>query len=253
MANFRCPYCERDQYVTDPKSHSPTVQFSLVENAEGTIGARFTAVSCANPDCRRTTIRLRLTRMGKDVNGRSVFDPRIPPFFFEQIMPRSTGRVYPEYIPKVLLEDYHEAWLIKDLSPKAAATLVRRCLQGMIRDFCNIKKGTLNEEIKALRALIEKSEAPQGVSIQTVDAIDQVRGIGNIGAHMEKDIDLIVPVEPGEVDLLLGLVEMLFDEWYIARHRRDERLTAIAAMAEEKEALRKGVPPKGALEVDDNA
>jgi hypothetical protein len=44
-------------------------------------------------------------------------------------------------------------------------------------------------------------------------------GLGNIGAHMEADVNVIVDVEAGEAKLLIGLIETLVDEWYVARHR----------------------------------
>ena len=114
----------------------------------------------------------------------------------------------------------------------------------MIRDFCNINdKRTLNDEIKALKALVDGGQAPSGVTEESVEAIDQVRGIGNIGAHMEKDIDLIVEVDPNEAQVLIELVEMLFDEWYVARHQRKERLERIRSIAEEKQGAKKGLIP----------
>ncbi len=51
---------------------------------------------------------------------------------------------------------------------------------------------------------------------------------------MEKDIDLIVEVDPGEAQALIGLAEKLFEEWYVARHNRQQRLARIAAIAAEK-------------------
>tara|TARA_Y100000780_G_C13578217_1_gene375656 strand:- start:201 stop:824 length:624 start_codon:yes stop_codon:yes gene_type:complete len=150
------------------------------------------------------------------------------------LLPESKAKRQPEYIPLALREDYVEACKIRDLSPKAAATLARRCLQGMIRDFCDIRKRTLFDEIKKLREKIDEGNAPKGVSAETMDAIDAVKAIGNIGAHMEKEIDLIVEVDPGEAQSLIELIEMLFDEWYIARHERQERLTRIKSIAAEK-------------------
>ncbi|MGT2429378.1 hypothetical protein ACU4HD_12705 [Cupriavidus basilensis] len=46
----------------------------------------------------------------------------------------------------------------------------------------------------------------------TWDSIEAVRKIGNIGARMEKDIDVIVDVEPEEAGLLIGLIESLIDD-----------------------------------------
>ena len=51
----------------------------------------------------------------------------------------------------------------------------------MIRDFCNISKPRLIEEIKELRTRVQDGKAPLGVQADTVEAIDHVRGIGNIG------------------------------------------------------------------------
>ena len=76
--------------------------------------------------------------------------------------------------------------------------------------------------------------APPGVTPESVEAIDKVREIGNIGAHMEKDVDLIVDIEPGEAQILIELIEMLFEEWYVARHIRQERLARVAAVSVEK-------------------
>lgn len=73
-----------------------------------------------------------------------------------------------------------------------------------------------------------------------MEAIDQVRGIGNIGAHMEKDIDLIVDVDPNEAKVLIEHVEMLFEEWYVSRHVCQERLERIKLIAETKQEAQKG-------------
>ena len=87
----------------------------------------------------------------------------------------------------------------------------------MIRDFWHIKKKNLKLEIDALKV---KVEAP------IWKAIDSVRAMGNIGAHMEKDINLIIDVEPKEAELLIGLIEILLKEWYIVRHERENYLRA---------------------------
>ena len=54
----------------------------------------------------------------------------------------------------------------------------------------------------------------------TWDAIDAVRKVGNIGAHIEKDINVIIDVEPREAELLIGLIEMLLKDWYVVREER---------------------------------
>ncbi len=124
-----------------------------------------------------------------------------------------------------LRDDYQEACLIKYKSPKASATLCRRCLQGIIRDFWGIKKSRLIDEIAALE---EKVDA------RTWQAIDSVRHVGNIGAHMEKDVDLIIDVDPEEAALLIWLIETLFEEWYVERHEKELKMQKIIQVAQEK-------------------
>lgn len=51
------------------------------------------------------------------------------------------------------------------------------------------------------------------------------------GAHMTEVDGKIVNVDQDEARQLLGLIEMLFSDWYVARHKRRERLAAIEAMA----------------------
>lgn len=139
-------------------------------------------------------------------------------------------KIFPDYVPIAIRNDYAEAYSILQLSPKAAATLARRCLQGMIHDFWNIHEKNLNAEITALRDKVS--------SIQW-QAIDALRKIGNIGAHMEQDVDRIVDVEPDEAQKLLSLIELLVDKWYVSRHDEEQMLLEIKALADQKEQERK--------------
>jgi hypothetical protein len=139
--------------------------------------------------------------------------------------PRSFAKQFPDYIPEAIKADYEEACLIRDLSPKASATLSRRCIQGIIRDYWGVKKGRLVDEINDIKEKVDSL---------TWQAIDSVRSIGNIGAHMEKDINLIVDVEPKEAQLLIGLIEVLLKDWYVARQERKNRLESIINVAKVK-------------------
>ncbi|MDI2112227.1 DUF4145 domain-containing protein [Commensalibacter nepenthis] len=103
------------------------------------------------------------------------------------LLPDGLAKTFPDYIPKVILDDYKEACLIKDKSPKASATLSGRCLQGMIRDFWKVEAPNLYQEINQIKDKIDSD---------LYDAIDVSRQIGNIGAHMEKDINVIIDVDP---------------------------------------------------------
>ena len=126
--------------------------------------------------------------------------------------------------------DYEEASAILHLSPKASATLSSRCLQGMIRDFFQISKSNLFEEINAIK---DKIPADQWA------VLDGVRRIGNIGAHMEKDINLIVDIEPDEAQKLIKLIELLLQQWYIERHNQQELFADIIGIDQAKQQERK--------------
>lgn len=106
----------------------------------------------------------------------------------------------------------------------------------MIRDFCGISKSRFVDEIKELKEAIDTNAAPAGVSGKTIDAIDSVRSIGNIGAHMERDINVIVDLYPDEAQMLIELIELLFSEWYVARQQRQECLARVTSLSAAKKA-----------------
>jgi hypothetical protein len=153
------------------------------------------------------------------------------------LIPASKAKVFPSYVPQPILDDYKEACVIHDLSPKASATLSRRCLQGMIRGFWGISKSRLIDEIEAIKDKVDPL---------TWKAIDAVRGIGNIGAHMEKDINLIIDVEPNEASQLINLIEILIRDWYINRYEREKSLQSVVELGKAKDSQKKGdeEPPK---------
>ena len=149
-----------------------------------------------------------------------------------RLVPSSRARSYPDYVPSPVRQDYEEACAIEQASPKAAATLARRALQGMIRDYWGVEgERTLWHEIEELK------EEP-GVSSETWEALDSVRKVGNIGAHMERDINVIIDVEPSEAAALIELIEMLIEEWYIARDRRRQSLERVKQIGDAKDAAR---------------
>jgi hypothetical protein len=111
-------------------------------------------------------------------------------------------------------------------------------LQGIIRDFWRgkIKPGRLAKEIEQLEDKVDD---------ETWQAIDGVRSVGNIGAHMEEDINVIVDVEPHEAQLLVELIEILLRDWYVAREQKRLHLEAIRKLSAEKESARKVKKGKG--------
>lgn len=215
MSGFKCPFCGQNMSVSHDTYFSFTASFgrtSITGNAPNS-HMLLQIYKCPNGDCNKETI----IAQGESgyMDNQTV-----------HIYPEAIYIHFPEYIPQAIRCDYEEACIIKDRSPKAAATLARRCLQGMIRDFWNITgKRNLYEEINSIQDKIPASQ---------FRAIDAVRKIGNIGAHMEKDVNQIVDVEPEEAESLLRLIELLLDKWYIAKHEEDELCSSILKISEEK-------------------
>ena len=216
---WTCPFCNRGATITDSNFSSRDFVFDD-NNKDGNLILRTSATTCPNKECREYELKANLFKHDPHT-GRTVGGALLR----WQLRPSSSAKVFPEYVPKPIVDDYTEACIIRDLSPKASATLSRRCLQGIIRDFWGISKNRLVDEINELKAKIDPA---------TWQAIDAVRNIGNIGAHMEKDINLVIDVEPQEAQLLIGLIEILLKDWYVARHERQAHLAGIVALAASK-------------------
>lgn len=174
----------------------------------------FYYIKCSNNSCNKFSI------IGYNKSTNKQWD----------IQPENVYKIYPDYIPQQIRDDYREASMIVDKSPRAAATLLRRCLQGMIHDFWNITEKNLNAEITCLK---------DRISTSLWKAIDGIRSIGNIGAHMENDVNVIIDIDENEARKLLQLIELLFNKWYITRHDEEELYNDISECAEEKETQRK--------------
>ena len=106
----------------------------------------------------------------------------------------------------------------------------------MIRDFGGVKPDTLYKEILALEKSVSEGTAPRGVSEDSIEAITALRKVGNIGAHMEADVNVIVDVDSNEAQVLIELIESLIDDWYVESHKRQQRFAKAVALGKEKAA-----------------
>jgi len=221
---YTCPFCGRDATITD-ENHWTFFDRMEHETASGLQAVGGSITICPNPKCKRFSLNVYNYDAEQLATGfRVKGQPRV-----WRLIPPSKAKVFPDYIPKQIRDDYEQACLILELSPKASASQSRRCLQGMIRDFWGIRRDRLIDEIEAIKDKVDP---------QTWQAIDAVRSIGNIGAHMEKDVNLIIDVDPEEADFLVWLIETLLRDWYITKRLREENLKTIAEIAESKKKAR---------------
>ena len=224
---WTCPFCGRDTTIVNSNLHVDGT-FLTIKNADGFRHATTSFVVCPNETCGKFTLSFYLhealfvNHVGWKQNDSILKEWRL--------IPQSDAKVFPEYIPKAIRADYLEASSVKELSPKASATLARRCLQGMIRDFWQVKKKNLKAAIDAIKSKVDGD---------TWKAIEAIRKVGNIGAHMEKDVNLVIDVEPDEAEKLIALIELLMSEWYIARQTRKDLTTDLIVLAEKKNAAKK--------------
>lgn len=226
MSNqFVCPFCSTTVALTDD-THKTSKTYSYLKTSPINNGNGITSYKAIDemelyyrycPSCEKVAIKA--MGIGSQFQGK-----------VWNIFPDSNAKQLPEYIPSAIVQDYEEACKIVNLSPKSSATLSRRCLQGMIRDYWNVSKNSLLDEINAISGKVDP---------ETSDVLHSIRKIGNIGAHPERDINLVVDIEEGEAQDLLLFLEYLFDEWYIKRHDRKSMLARIKDLSTSKQEARK--------------
>ncbi len=219
MAGFKCPFCGEIMSLTPETKTGYVLNFGCVFHLNAKLMVPHLELQiyrCPNDHCQKETI----IATGKNgyIDGGVV-----------NIYPEAIFQNFPDYVPEAIRADYEEACIICKKSPKAAATLARRCLQGIIHDFWDIHEKNLNAEVTELKKHVPAAQWK---------AIDAVRSIGNIGAHMEHDVNMIVDVTPDEASALLKLIEHLIAKWYIDRHESEELYEGITAMGEEKQQSR---------------
>ncbi len=209
MATFRCPFCQHDVALSYQTYSGYRINDNGVSESSRPETVKIHFYTC--PNCERFTIKL-------DGLSRELKDLHI------DVFPRSSARQYPDYVPEHIRSDYEEACAIVDLSPKASATLSRRCIQGMIRDFWGITRSRLIDEINALDEVIPATQK---------QALHALRKVGNIGAHPNISVSEIIDIEPADAKKLIALIEFFLNGWYVERHAQEQLLSDVIALADD--------------------
>lgn len=233
--SWQCPVCGHHSSIGEvDRNWGASVLCTSKGKEEGVVfllSHRLTR--CPNEKCKEHSLSVtashgKLTSKAGDYPVRAQADKPISSITFLPAVPKPLSA----HVGMGVRQDFEEAYRIRELSPKASATLSRRALQGMIREFWGVTKPQLWQELATI-----KGECDTAIYA----AMMGVKSIGNIGAHPERDVNLIVDVEPGEALQLLDLILLLDAEWYMARAAREARLASLAAMASAKDEVRKGV------------
>ncbi len=216
---WHCPFCNTEQTVTDDGRQVTFSDLTLV-NSEGPRRLVSKFVVCPNPRCREFSLTASLHTL--EISGKRLYTGKHLKTW--NLVPPSRARSFSIQLPQHILEDYREACLTAEFSPKVAAALARRCLSAMLRDFWRAQPGSLSDELRQVKATVDPL---------TWEAIESVKGSGMIGARMESEGAEIQDTEPGEAKLLIGLIETLIEDWYVAREERRKRLEEIRKISVE--------------------
>lgn len=200
-----CPHCSTvvkfDWRTTLPLENNEKIGFLLLY------------AEC--PNCDKLVVNLQRGTTGYETN-RGAYMLNLE--WEKTIYPQQNSFQNEKEIPPQYLEDYEESIKVISASPKASAALSRRLLQNIIREEFKIKDKSLIKEIENF------SQLP-GIPSHITDAVDAVRNIGNLAAHPTKDLNTgeIVPVEIGEAEWLIEVIEALFDFTFIQPKKLEKR------------------------------
>jgi hypothetical protein len=219
-----CPNCNKELTVSDEDRRVSFADLTLA-NADGPRRLVSKFVVCPNPECRKFSLITSLHHL--EVNGKRTYTGKHIKTW--ALVPPSRARSYPFAIPEHILEDYQEACLTLELSPKVTAALARRCLSSILRDYWQVQPGSLGDEFRQIKGTADPL---------TWETIESIRKRGMIGAHMESEGAEVLDTDPDEAQLLIGLIETLIEDWYVTREARRKRLTGIRKITGEGGARR---------------
>ena len=211
-----CPHCHMGMLMQEENLQVEFVDIELPGVVPNPY-LRITATVCPRRQCKEWSLQIWLGVKGEK---KHTYVAAIPRLGQAQSFPTEAG------IPQEILADYREGVAISHESPKAAATMFRRALQGMIRHRWGVKnKPHLYAEIKAIR---------HQVSAEVRQALLDVKDMGNIGAHMEQDVNLVLDVTAEEASALMRVIEMVMNDWYVEQMHRKTALASVREITEEK-------------------
>ena len=205
-----CPHCSTAvKYEWDYTN-------SFQRNEDNTYGCEIAYSTC--PNCTEPIVFLRKGKLEKSDHNYSFYVKEDEIDIEKMIYPNKSNFKNSDDIPNSYLEDYEEGLKVLSVSPKASAALSCRLLQNILREEFKIKEKTLAQEIQKFIEL-------DGIPSHLTDAVDAVRNIGNFAAHPTKNKNTgeIVPVESGEAEWLIEVIEALFDFTFIQPIKLEKR------------------------------
>jgi len=207
---MKCPHCQTE-------FHDHVISSTIGEDADG----HWSLDTRQCPACKRFVIEL-VQKAIATFKGVPIAGPEKLRYL---VRPKVASRpAPPAAVPKEIAADYIQAAAVIGDSPMASAALSRRCLQHILRDGAGVKKSDLAKEI-------DEVIASRSLPSHLAEAIDAVRNIGNFAAHPMKSTATgqVLPVEPGEAEWTLDVLDGLFDFYYVQPDLLAKRRAALTA------------------------
>jgi Domain of unknown function (DUF4145) len=221
---MKCPHCLVD-------FHGEQTWWSVLMGADVDGHWLITRRNC--PSCKRFVIEVENGRVSGAPAQQGQQNVSLIATRILHVWPKGVSRApVPSEVPPEIVEDYKEACLVINESPKASAALSRRCLQNLLLAG-GVKPGDLSAEIQQV---LDSGKIPSAIA----ENIDAVRNIGNFAAHPNKSKSSgeVVPVEPDEAEWNLDVLESLFDFYFVQPARAKAKRDAL-----NKKLLDAGKPP----------
>ena len=204
---MECPHCRTG--VHESWRHLSHQNSSETQwTSRGEVNTAITLRTMACPECDKLIVQLVRVR-GGSARAHVVYPLD------------AAERAAPQEVPEQLRSDYAEATAILSRSPKASAALSRRIVQQVLTDEGRYQKRNLSEQIGDF---VDDPTNPSRLK----GNINYLREIGNFAAHPLKATNTgeVMPVEPGEAEWALEVVDGLFEFYFVGPARDAERKRA---------------------------
>ncbi|WP_107675681.1 DUF4145 domain-containing protein [Agrobacterium sp. LAD9] len=248
-SRWRCPFCSTNSLISRDNLSRIVLPLNG-KSKHGNKAIAVTSISCANEDCSELSLTIDFGDYKTSRSNSGFINHIMNEWDVEltkSFLPDGVSVSVPASVPEEISITYKEAARIADISGRASAAMSRRCLQGMVRHFFDIpnnKRGNLGAELSFVKDRIDP---------EMWDNLLAVRSVGDIGAHMDNNVDQIIDISPEEARILLALIESLFKEWYEAREKRERSSAALKDLLVSKRAQQKEAKQKSAVVADEGS
>ena len=116
-------------------------------------------------------------------------------------------------VPDDLRNDFVEAALVLEISPKASAALSRRVLQSIL-----VEQGYQGRDLsKQVEAVLNETDPNRALPLAIRRKVDAIRNFGNFSAHPITDLTTlhVIDVDPEEAEWCLEIVTALLEHYFV--------------------------------------